>query len=126
MIGANGAGKSNFLGLFDMLGAMVDQRLGLWIGEQGGADRVLFGGVQQSEDMRVRLEFAAGKQGYDATIAAAAGGGVFFGQELAWFTGDGHDKPFDDHLGSGHAESNLPDKAHQNPNGVASHGFATQ
>lgn len=120
LIGANGTGKSNFLGLFDMLGAMVDQRLGLWIGEQGGADRVLFGGVQQSDDMRVRLEFAAGKQGYDATIAAAAGGRVFFGQELAWFTGEGFDEPFDVHLGSGHPESKLPDEVRQHPNGVAS------
>ena len=120
LIGANGAGKSNFLGLFDMLGAMVDQRLGWWIGEQGGADRVVFGGVQQSDDMRVRLEFAAGRQGYDTTIAAAAGGGVFFGQELAWFKGDGYDDPYEVPLGSGHAESKLSNEAERNPNGVAS------
>lgn len=36
LIGPNGAGKSNFLALFDMLGRLVDQRLGQWLGSRAG------------------------------------------------------------------------------------------
>ena len=44
LIGANGAGKSNFIGLFRLLGEIVDERLQLYVQTQGGPDAILHGG----------------------------------------------------------------------------------
>ena len=92
LIGPNGAGKSNFLAVFDMLGALVDRRLGVWFGEQGGPSRVLFGGLKRSQELRVTMKFEQGRQGYEAVLGAADGGTVFFVDERAWGTGQAHSK----------------------------------
>ncbi len=120
LIGPNGAGKSNFLAFFDMIGSLIEQRLGVWVGEQGGADRVLFGGVKRSSDLRFRLEFAGGKQGYEASLSPGVAGQVFFGYEQAWGTGIGQPRPFNVGLGSGHSESLLPNEVQHHPGGVVS------
>jgi predicted ATPase len=120
LIGANGTGKSNFLALFDMVGALIDQRLGMWVGEQGGADRLLFGGVKRSPSFSLRLEFAEGSQGYQAVLGSAAGGGVFFAAESAWGTGAGYTEPFDVRLGVGHSESRLTEETKKHPSSVVS------
>ena len=42
LIGANGAGKSNFVGLFRFLRSLIDQRLQITLAVDGGADPFLF------------------------------------------------------------------------------------
>ena len=118
VIGPNGAGKSNFLALFDMLGSLIEAELGRWVGEQGGMDRVLFGGVKKSDDLRVRLDFAGGRQGYEAWLAPGPSGRPFFSLEQTWGTGAGHEKPYHNLLGSGHSETQLTDEIKGHPNGV--------
>lgn len=119
LIGPNGAGKSNFLAVFDMLGALVDRRLGVWFGEQGGPSRVLFGGLKRSQELRVTMKFNGGRQGYEAVLGAADGGTVFFVDERAWGTGQAHSQPFNLHMGSGHRETRLHDEMAHHPRGVA-------
>ena len=41
LIGANGAGKSNFLSLFEMLGNIYEKRLGAYVAQVGGVDKLL-------------------------------------------------------------------------------------
>lgn len=118
LVGPNGAGKSNFLELFDMVGAILGQQLGRWVGQRGGADRILHNGLKQSSNMRLRLEYADGAQGYEATLEAASGGGLFFADEKAWGTGAGYDTPYFEHLGSGHAETKLHHEVAEHPGGV--------
>lgn len=118
LVGPNGAGKSNFLELFDMVGAILAQQLGRWVGQRGGADRILYNGLKQSNDLRIRLEYADGAQGYEATLEAASGGGLFFADERAWGTGVGYDRPYTEELGSGHAETRLHDEVRSHPTGV--------
>lgn len=118
MVGPNGAGKSNFLELFDMVGAILSQQLGRWVGQRGGADRVLYNGLKRSETMRVRLEYADGAQGYEATLGGASGGGLYFADERAWGTGQGYDVPYTQVLGSGHSETALHDEVAKHPTGV--------
>ncbi|HEX4951584.1 MAG TPA: AAA family ATPase, partial [Blastocatellia bacterium] len=44
LIGANGAGKSNFLSVFKLLHHITDRRLQLFVGQSDGADALLFFG----------------------------------------------------------------------------------
>ncbi|WP_298715884.1 AAA family ATPase [uncultured Oceanisphaera sp.] len=48
LIGANGAGKSNFVAYFRMLSELVKGRLQLWTSKQGGAERVLSYGIKET------------------------------------------------------------------------------
>ncbi len=120
LVGPNGAGKSNFLELFDMIGAILESQLGRWVGQRGGADRVLHNGVKRSSSMTVRLEYGQDKQGYSATLESAAGGGLFFAHEAAWGTGTLHSTPYTVQLGSGHAETMIHSEVKEYPSGVCS------
>ena len=48
LIGANGAGKSNFISLFRMLNAMYEQQLQLYVQKQGGPDALLHFGRKET------------------------------------------------------------------------------
>jgi predicted ATPase len=57
LIGANGAGKSNFVDFFRMLRAMADEGLQKFVVEQGGADGLFFMGPKHTRLISARLEF---------------------------------------------------------------------
>ncbi|MBK5223136.1 MAG: AAA family ATPase [Acidimicrobiia bacterium] len=118
LIGANGTGKSNFLSLFDMVGSLRDQRLSLWAAQRGGADRVMFNGTKQSPTMRLRLEFTE-SQGYEAELAAATDGSLYFEREFVWGTGIGYEQPFNVLMQPGGTESKLPQEVAGHLGGVA-------
>jgi predicted ATPase len=46
LIGANGSGKSNFIGVFDFLNAIIEGRLRNYVDKAGGADKVLYLGQE--------------------------------------------------------------------------------
>jgi predicted ATPase len=76
LVGANGAGKSNFVRAFELLGRLADQELGLFVGLNGGASALLNG-----RDDRIRLAVATATDGYEATLLAAANEELIFGSE---------------------------------------------
>lgn len=81
LIGANGSGKSNLLGVFGLLADLVDQRLQLHIGRQGGADAILHFGRKRTDALGVSLRF--GLHGYEARLVPAAGDTLVFERETA-------------------------------------------
>ena len=60
IIGANGAGKSNFIQFFHMLSAMANKDLSKFILERGGADNFLFGGPKETSEMELEIGFHSG------------------------------------------------------------------
>ena len=57
LIGANGSGKSNFLGVFKLLQAIRAGRLQDYVARAGGADRLLHFGSKVTEELVIRLTF---------------------------------------------------------------------
>lgn len=57
IIGANGAGKSNFIQIFHMLSAMVQNGFSKFILERGGADNFLFNGPKVTPEMEMEIDF---------------------------------------------------------------------
>lgn len=103
LIGANGAGKSNFIGLFRMLAEMLDGRLQLYVKSEDGPDALLFGGRKRTRQLEVELYF--GKNGYSFALTPA-GEQLVFAKEQTYFDGDyATSRPS---LGSGHVEARLP------------------
>jgi predicted ATPase len=102
LIGANGAGKSNFISLFRLLAQLLEGRLQVYVQEQDGPDRMLFGGRKRTE--RMTADFRFGNNGYRITLVPA-GERLVFEREETLFFGDYANKSH--LLGTGHAEALL-------------------
>lgn len=104
LIGANGAGKSNFIDLFRMLAALAERRLRLFVGRQDGPGALLFGGRKRTQ--RLEAEFVFGSDSY-AFALETAGERLLFAREgtapLSWAAGAPE---------SGYEESCLPGVVH--------------
>jgi predicted ATPase len=103
LVGANGAGKSNFIAVFGMLGRIVDGELGLYVGLSGGASAVLSNDVPPPEHIRLEVSFIV--RGYSATLAPAAGDELIFWNETIWSREP--PQPGVDSMGRGHRETRL-------------------
>ncbi|GAA4550362.1 AAA family ATPase [Amycolatopsis samaneae] len=99
LVGANGAGKSNLIRVFELLGRMVDGELGLYVGLNGGASALLNATTSQ-----IRLAVTTETSRYHALLRQSAGDKFIFAAESIGFTGDGIDQ---ESLGRGHKESEL-------------------
>lgn len=103
LIGANGAGKSNFINYFRMLNELLEQRLQLWVGKQGGADRILSYGIKETPQLSSIIEFD--KATYQFVLEPTIEGQLIFSEEKALiYTEYGSSWVG---LGSGHGESKL-------------------
>nr|VFJ69977.1 MAG: Predicted ATPase [Candidatus Kentron sp. FW] len=69
LIGANGAGKSNFISLFRLLNEMAGQRLQLFVQQQGGPDALLHFGRKRTERLRGAFHFDRGSYEFDLVPA---------------------------------------------------------
>jgi predicted ATPase len=65
LIGANGAGKSNFIEIFRMLRAMVDQNFANYILTNGGSDDFLFNGPKQTASIFANFCFGSNEYKFE-------------------------------------------------------------
>jgi predicted ATPase len=79
LVGANGAGKSNFIRAFGMLGRIVDSELGLFVGLSGGANSLL--NADERVPRLIRLEVESDAGAYSAELVAAARDTLIFSDE---------------------------------------------
>ncbi len=122
LIGANGAGKSNFVAFFRLLREIIDQRLQQTVAMEGGADAQLYLGPKVT--LRVRGRFAFGANSYEFELAPTSDNRFIFAKEFVSFTGMFHSRQM---LGSGHLEAKLKerkdDRGKSGPHGVSWHVY---
>ena len=106
LIGANGAGKSNFIALFRLLNEMAEQRFQLFVRQQGGADGFLHFGQKSTDKITIHLTF--GQNGYDCAWVPTVDDRLIFAHEKCLFFGGQWTSQYSESLGSGHEESKLP------------------
>jgi predicted ATPase len=87
MVGANGAGKSNFVSFFRMLRAMSNEGLSNFVIENGGADGFFFGGPKETRLITAHLKF--GQNEYKFTLAPTAALKLMVKEEQTLYTGGG-------------------------------------
>ena len=108
LIGANGAGKSNFVSFFEMLNEMMAGRLQSWTQKQGSADRIVSFGVKQTSELSASIRF--GKNGYDFRLEPTVDGGFVFADESTYFERPDYEAGKSYPLGSsGRKEARLPE-----------------
>ena len=84
LIGANGAGKSNFIGFFDFLRAIGQGRLGVYTHIAGGADRLLHFGSKTTSELAVYVSFRGGVNQYDLALIPTAGDALVPSREAVY------------------------------------------
>lgn len=79
LIGANGSGKSNFIGVFRFLRHLVEQRLQVTVQEAGGAERLLHYGSRETPELTLNLNFPP--HVYQLKLKPSENDGFFIEQE---------------------------------------------
>ena len=98
LIGANGAGKSNFISFFRMIKNILDKNLQLYISKQGGPDAILHFGRKVTENISAEIYF--GNNGYNFALEPTQDNKMVFTHENFWWNLKGDWK-----INSGHFES---------------------
>ena len=105
LIGANGAGKSNFASLFELLNQMVEQNFQLFVRQKGGANSFLYFGQKVTGQITVKLSF--GRNTYHCIWVPTVDDSLVFAEETCGFYGDSAPRYKESLLGSGHRETRL-------------------
>ena len=71
LIGSNGAGKSNFLSLFELLNNAYNQRLAQYVSQIGGVDKILHQGRKVTE--RIEITISEGRNSYSLAMLESDG-----------------------------------------------------
>ncbi|MGA3323397.1 MAG: AAA family ATPase [Terriglobia bacterium] len=117
LIGANGAGKSNFVEFFQLLRELIDQRLQTYVNTTGGADAYLYLGPKVTGQIAAKLRF--GNNGYEFILVPTSDNRLIFNEETTRYFGSfAYRKP----LGSGHPEAKLKDRKDDPGKSGAAHG----
>lgn len=96
LIGANGAGKSNFIGFFRLINRILDRQLQLAVGQAGGPDALLHYGRKKTEELCAELYF--GNNGYRFTLRPTQDNRMMFAYEALWWNQHGDWRPRSGHF----------------------------
>ena len=96
LIGANGAGKSNFIGFFKLIGRILDEQLQVYVGDAGGPDAILHYGRKKTEALDAELYF--GNNGYRFELKATQDNRMMFAHEALWWNMKGEWHPSSGHF----------------------------
>jgi predicted ATPase len=118
LIGANGAGKSNFVSFFTFLREAVEGRLALHVAKKGGADDYLFLGPKVTKQIHAHLQF--GLSGYELSLEPTLRAALVFTDERIGFDGDTKAPSVNVSIGTGHYESKLKEQQKYSANGMLS------
>jgi predicted ATPase len=99
LIGANGAGKSNFISLFKLLANIEAQNLQIYTQTSGGPDSLLFYGRQITNKILMKFDF--GHHGYGVALIPTADNRLIFEAESLY------DSDSCSIIAKGHDESQL-------------------
>lgn len=86
LIGANGAGKSNFISFFKMLNMMIEKRFQEYVKVQGGADNILYFGSKISSEISAKIDFT--KNTYRFVLKPNEEDSLYFLEEATPYVGE--------------------------------------
>ncbi|HJP78613.1 MAG TPA: AAA family ATPase [Pseudonocardiaceae bacterium] len=78
LIGANGAGKSNFITAFELLGRLADNQLRLFVGQRGGASALL---NKTKGSQHIKFDLRGREDGYRGVLIPAVDEKLIFENE---------------------------------------------
>jgi predicted ATPase len=94
LIGGNGAGKSNFISFFKFLNQLYNQNLAQYVALNGGAEKILHGGIKEGGEISAKVEFNNGVNGYSFSIEQGDDSFIFLNENLHYSSDEGKDISF--------------------------------
>jgi predicted ATPase len=94
LIGANGAGKSNLIGVFSFLRAVREGELQDYVRRAGGAESLLHFGSKTTEQIHIRLSFGDEVNQYELTLKPTDDDSLYPASELVYFWDKTHPQPW--------------------------------
>jgi predicted ATPase len=88
LIGANGAGKSNFLSVFKLLNEIANERLSLFTAKSGGASKLLYYGKKVTDAIKISVDFDS--VSYRCVLEPTVSDQLFFADESISFVEPGN------------------------------------
>lgn len=85
LIGANGAGKSNFISFFKFLNAIYEKNLSSYVALNGGMNKFLFKGRKETQSIGCDISFKGGKNRYCITLSAGEESFVVSNEALYYY-----------------------------------------
>lgn len=82
LIGSNGAGKSNFLSLFELLGKVFNRNLEEFVAQYGGVDKFLHQGRKVTDTIEVQI--SQDRNSYQLTLQEADGKLIVRNEQLGY------------------------------------------
>jgi predicted ATPase len=114
LIGANGAGKSNFIGLFRFLASVVGDNFAVDVQKWGGPEALLHYGSKVTPQMELEIQFSAHQastgsfeNGYRLTLEATQDNRLIFSREEPTVLAPGFSTPVGYPLGAGHSSARI-------------------
>ncbi len=108
LIGANGSGKSNFIGVFRFIRHLAGQRLQVTTREAGGAERLLHYGSRETPEMDFKLNFPP--TFYQLKLKPSSNDGFFIVQEDVSTEVSDSNAPILTRIAAGEGESRLMER----------------
>jgi predicted ATPase len=118
LVGANGSGKSNLIGVFRLLDRVISKNLQSYVGEQGGADRFLHHGQKVSPYLEIDFRFKQNLYGF--RLKPALGDSLIFETERVEYHGFWD---WSEPIAIGHRESFLEEAAKNYGNKIPRYVF---
>lgn len=112
LIGGNGAGKSNLIGVFQLLNRIARGELRTYTGESGGANALLHFGRKRTASLALRAEFREDHHAniYELVLDPTDDDRFIFESESTYYRDTAkYQAPYLDHSWSGHAEAHIAD-----------------
>ncbi|MCP4352855.1 MAG: AAA family ATPase [Desulfobacterales bacterium] len=109
LIGANGAGKSNFVSLFELLYQIIEDNLELFVPASGGADSFLHSGRKITPEICIRIYFD--EIGWLCRFMPGADDKLVFSEETCFSFAKDSGISCEQKLGQGHKQTKLYEQA---------------
>ncbi len=114
LIGANGVGKSNFIGLFRFFASVVGDSFQVDVQKWGGPDSLLRYGRKVTPQMELEIQFSPTpvkngffENGYRVTLEPTQDNRLIFTRELTTVRTEGYKEPMNYSLGAGHEAARI-------------------
>lgn len=113
LIGSNGSGKSNFIGVFSFLRELREGRLQEYVRRSGGAERILHFGSKVTEQIEIFLVFSEEINQYKIVLEPSENDELFPSTEVGYFWDKkNYSRPYSEAIRSNGLEAGISGEKH--------------
>ncbi|MBV8129366.1 MAG: AAA family ATPase [Planctomycetaceae bacterium] len=121
LVGANGSGKSNFVGVFAFLRDLRQGHLVAYTDAAGGAEKILHFGSKVTKEIELEIAFRDGINGYHVALSPTAEDRFYVHDERCWFWNKSqHPRPYFESLAGSGKEAGISEPQNRVPGWVQS------